>query len=116
MPCLRGRGFPQLEAVSFGVCGVAETSDTSLGDHLVPDGGSGGVELREHLVEVGDPEVEHSLLFGASEIPCVLGERGEDRRPGFLPPDFLGSIGDAEVVRVPFTRSTKTSRSFRSTP
>src|SRR5262249_48321071 len=101
----RGRlgGLPQLDPVALRIGDPAEPADTL---HVLRFPGhvrSLGAQLREHRIQVTDPEVEHGLLGAGPEIPGLGLERREYRRPGSLMP-HAGLIGvQAQAIAIPRT-------------
>jgi hypothetical protein len=79
------RRLPQFDriAVRIGKVGKAAIR-LRLRMELYSDAGL--FELRDHGVEIPDPEIDHPLTRGVAKIVGVGGKWREDRRPGLLLP------------------------------
>ena len=60
-----------------------------------------GAHLREHRIQVADPEVEHGLLGAGPEVVGPGLERREHRRPGFLTPQAVLVGVQAQAFAIP---------------
>jgi hypothetical protein len=47
------------------------------------------MQLREHRIQVANPEIEHGLLGAGPEVAGPGLERREHRQPGFLTPQAV---------------------------
>ena len=64
----RSGGLPQLDSVALRVGDPAEPADTLHVLRLAGHVRSLGAQLREHHIQVADPEVEHGLLGARTEV------------------------------------------------
>src|SRR6478735_12255657 len=60
--------LPELDAVALRVGHPAEPADAGHVLGLVRDLRPGGAQLREHRIQVADPEVQHRLLVAGAEV------------------------------------------------
>ena len=60
-----------------------------------------GAQLREHRIQVADPEVEHGLLGTGTEVVGFGLERREHRRPGSLTPQAVLVGVQAQALAIP---------------
>jgi multicomponent Na+:H+ antiporter subunit D len=82
----RSGGLPQLDPVALGIGDPAEPADALQVMRLFSHVRSLGAQLREHRIQVADPEVEHGLLGTGPEVAGLGLERREHRQPGSLTP------------------------------
>ncbi len=97
-------GCHKLDAAACGVKDMREASDAGLLDDVPVDGHVSVAQLREHRVEVSNPESDHDLLLGPTEVVAVLSKGRPHRRPRLLLPQHVTSFQarvDAEVFGVP---------------
>src|SRR6516162_7892840 len=85
----RSGGLPQLDPIALRIGDPAEPADTLHALRLVGHVRSLGAQLREHRVQVADPEVEHGLLGAGPEVAGIGLERREHRQPGSLTPQAV---------------------------
>src|SRR5262249_48916041 len=71
-----GAGLPELDRVALGIRGLREAT-VRVGRRIDLDLRAGGAQLRRHLVEIADAEVDHPLVLHVAEILGVLLERRE---------------------------------------
>jgi len=96
--------LPQLNRVAFR---IVEASETAIRIRLrvYRDLDSGGAELRNHRIELTDPEVHHPHPTTVPKVWSVDGEWCECGRSCFLLPRTLVVIGGrerhAEVISIP---------------
>jgi hypothetical protein len=60
-----------------------------------------GAQLREHRIQVADPEVEHGLLGAGPEVVGLGLERREHRQPGSLTPQAVLIGVQAQAIAIP---------------
>ena len=101
--CLETRsgGLPQLDPIALGIGDPAESTDTLHVLRLLGHVRSLGAQLREHRIQVADPEVEHGLLGAGPEVVGLGLERREHRRPGFLTPQAVLIGVQAQAIAIP---------------
>src|SRR5450432_366309 len=97
----RSGGLPQLDPIARGISDPAEPADTLHVLRLFSYVRSLGAQLREHRIQVADPEVEHGLLGAGPEVAGLGLERREHRRPGFLTPQAVLLGVQAQAIAIP---------------
>src|SRR5580658_5184459 len=97
----RSGGLPQLDPVALGIGDPAEAADTLHVLRLLSYVRSLSAQLREHRIQVTDPEVEHGLLGAGPEVTGLGLERREHRRPGGLAPQAVLVGVQAQAIAVP---------------
>ena len=65
---MRSGRLAKLDAIAFRIGDPAEAADPFRLLRLLGDVRSVGAQLREHRIQVADPEVEHGLLGAGPEI------------------------------------------------
>src|SRR5438552_5205579 len=80
--------LPQLNRVAFR---IVEASETAIRIRLrvYRDLDSGGAELRNHRIELTDPEVHHPHPTTVPKVWSVDGERSEEHTSELQSPDHL---------------------------
>src|SRR5215469_6088937 len=94
-------GLPELDPVALGIGDPAEPADAFHVLRFFGHVRSLGAQLREHGVQVADPEVEHGLLGAGPEVPGFGLECREHRRPASLPPQAVVVGVQAQAIAVP---------------
>ena len=97
----RSGGLPQLDPVALRIGDPAEPADTLHVLRLAGHVRSLGAQLREHRIQVADPEVEHGLLGAGPEVAGPGLERREYRRPGSLTPQAVLIGVQAQAIAIP---------------
>src|SRR5881628_3411015 len=96
--------LPQLNRVAFRIVEASETT-IRVGLRVDRDLDSGGTEVRNHRIEVTDPEVHHPHPTTVPKVWSVDGEWCEDGRSCFLLRGTVVVIGrrerHAEVISIP---------------
>jgi hypothetical protein len=80
---------PQLDPVPLRIGNPTESADTFHDLHVINDVGALGSQLREHGIEVVNPEVDHRRLGAGAEVVGLIFERGEDSRARRLVPQAV---------------------------
>jgi hypothetical protein len=75
-----------------------------------------GAQLREHRIQIADPEVEHGLLGAGPEVAGLGLERREDRQPGFLTPQAVLIGVQAQAIAVPRAQGRRTAARMKYPP
>lgn len=96
--------FPELDGIALRIVRSRKPAvRKGLGIDLHTD--PGGLKLRDHRIEVTDPEIDHPLLFRPPEIFRAVIERRKNGHPGvLLPATRLIAVGNriyAEVFLIP---------------
>ena len=108
------RPAPRARAVAFGVDRPTEAADAVEQLDPLVDLGTGLAQLREHRVEVSNPEVDHDLLLGPAEVVAVLRKGSPHRRPRLLLPQHVTTFQarvDTKVFGVPRSHALRVRRS-----
>ena len=102
-PCVttRSGGLPQLDPIALRIGDPAEPADTLHVLRFVGHVRSHGAQLRDHRIQVADPEVEHGLLGAGPEVAGLRFERREHRRPGSLTPQAVLIRVQAQAIAIP---------------
>jgi hypothetical protein len=82
-------GLPQLDPIALRIGDPAEPADALHALRFFGHLRSLGTQLREHRIQVADPEVEHRLLGAGAEVVGFGLERREHRRTGSLMPQAV---------------------------
>src|SRR6185437_13078832 len=98
---MRSGGLPELDPVTFGIGHPAEPADTVHLLGVFSHVRSLGTQLRDHGIQVTDPEVEHGLLGAGPEVAGLGLERREYRRPGFLAPQAVLIGVQTQAIAIP---------------
>src|SRR4051812_4312494 len=99
-PCT-SRGLPELDAIAVGIGNPAESTDTLHLLRFLGHARALGAQLREHRVQVANPEVEHRLLSARPEVVGLGLERREHRRAGCLVPQAVLIGVQSQAIAVP---------------
>src|ERR1700729_2742961 len=97
----RSGGLPQFDPIALEIGDPAESTDTLHVLRLFSHVCSLGAQLREHRVQVADPEVEHGLLGAGPEVVGLGLERREHRQPGLLTPQAVLIGVQAQAIAIP---------------
>src|SRR5580693_9063082 len=106
---MRSGGLPQLDAIALGIGDPAEPADALHVLRLLSHVRSLGAQLREHRIQVADPEVEHGLLGAGPEVAGLGLERSEYRRPALLTPQAVLIGVQAQAIAVPRAQGHRVS-------
>src|SRR5690242_18582994 len=110
---MRSGGLPELDPVTFGIGHPAEPADTVHLLRVFSHVRSLGTQLRDHGVQVADPEVEHGLLRTGPEVAGLGLERREYRRPGFLAPQAVLIGVQTQAIAIPRAQGRRRAASTR---
>src|SRR5580698_4402312 len=97
----RSGGLPQLDPIALGIGDPAESTDALHVLRLFSHVRSPGAQLREHRIQIADPEVEHGLLGAGPEVLGPGLESREHRWPGSLTPQAVLIGVQAQAIAIP---------------
>ena len=97
----RSGGLPQLDPIALRIGDPAESADTLHVLRFLGHVRSLGGQLREHRIQVADPEVEHGLLGAGPEVAGPGLERREHRQAGSLTPQAVLIGVQAQAIAIP---------------